>query len=63
MRKTTQLAGAVMRNVAAILILAAERLDPQPPVEAVWPFTVETGNGTLGAEARVTWHTKFHETA
>jgi hypothetical protein len=49
-------AGRLLRTIATILTLAAERIDPQPPVHAVWPFNIHTSTGTHGAEARITWH-------
>lgn len=46
----------VLRNLATALTLAAERVDPQPPVEDFKAFTVQSGTGTTTWEPHVTWH-------
>lgn len=56
MRKPTQIIGALLRNLAVLAINTANHIDPQPPTQTVWPFTIHTGPLTKTAEARITWH-------
>ena len=49
-------AGNVLRNLAVVLVDAAETVDPQPDVDLVHPFTIHGPTSTTTGEARITWH-------
>ena len=51
-------AGRVLRTIATLTTLLADRVDPQPTAWQPGSFTVHSSTGTETFEPRLTWHSK-----